>query len=367
MLSTAIDRRTFLALLGSAAVVPAGAAEAAGEELFVGARIAGDRAEVAVFDATGHDRLVLPVESRRHSFAIDAPRRRAVAFGRAPGRHAIAFDIDGGEEPVAVMAPHDRHFFGHGAFTPDGRLMLASECDFAAGRGVTGVYDTGAGFRRIGEFDSGGIGPHEIALLPDGRTLVVANGGILTHPDYPRMKLNLGSMKPNLAYVDVETGEVVESVALEKSLSQLSIRHVAADSAGTVWFGCQWEGAGDEQPALVGRHRRGREPELIGAPAETLRAMRGYVGAIATDAGGGIVAASSPMGGVVAFWDASSGRALGMQAIDDCSAIAPLAAGRVMAGSGRGRLAGIGPKEETTLIAPGDGRPFWDNHIRRMG
>ncbi len=372
MRSTAIDRRSFLTLLSAAAVFPAGdagatARDAADEALFVGARIAGGDAQVAVIDEHGRDRLVLPVEARRHAFAVDAPRRRAVAFCRSPGRHAVGFDIDGKAEPVAITTPADRHFFGHGTFTPDGRLMLASECDFSAGRGVTGVYDVEAGYRRIAEFDSGGVGPHEIVMLADGRTLCVANGGILTHPDYPRMKLNLTSMKPNLAYVDTATGEVVERVELDPALHQLSIRHVVADAAGAVWFGCQWEGPEDVRPPLVGRHVRGRKPELFAAPQATLRAMRGYVGAVAVDTSGGIVAASSPMGGVVVFWDAATGRWLGEQQIADCSAIAPLSTGRVLAGGGRGRLAALAPGKEATLVAAGGGRPMWDNHIRRVG
>lgn len=35
-----------------------------------------------------------------------------------------------------------------------------------------------------------------MALMPDGRTLVVANGGIETRPDYPRAKRNVRTMAP---------------------------------------------------------------------------------------------------------------------------------------------------------------------------
>ncbi|PAX95204.1 Tat pathway signal protein, partial [Bordetella pertussis] len=38
-------------------------------------------------------------------------------------------------------------------------------------------------------FDTAGIGPHEALLLPDGKTVCVANGGILTHPDYGKLEL----------------------------------------------------------------------------------------------------------------------------------------------------------------------------------
>jgi hypothetical protein len=76
-----IDRRTFLALLGATAF-PATPQAAEGEPLFLGARMAAGAYQVAVIDERGRDRLVLQVEARGHSFAIDAPRRRAVAFAR---------------------------------------------------------------------------------------------------------------------------------------------------------------------------------------------------------------------------------------------------------------------------------------------
>src|SRR5690606_35473613 len=185
--STAIDRRTFLALAG-ASLLPARLARADEQALFLGARLNGDKFEAAVVDAAGTDRLVLPLEARGHSFAIDLPRGRAVAFARSPGRFAVAFDVGGRTEPVAIAAAPGRHFFGHGIFTPDGRLMLATESDYDGERGVTGIYDATNGFRRIGELDTAGIGPHEVLLMPDGRTACVANGGILTHPDYDRLK-----------------------------------------------------------------------------------------------------------------------------------------------------------------------------------
>src|SRR5690606_41790368 len=99
------------------------------------------------------------------------------------------------EPPTPLQAAQGRHFFGHGVFLPDGQRMVATENHYEAGYGVLGVYDTspGGNFRRIGEFETGGIGPHEAVLLNDGRTVCVANGGILTHPDYGKLELNLRS------------------------------------------------------------------------------------------------------------------------------------------------------------------------------
>lgn len=365
MRSMEIDRRTFLALLGATVFQPA-AALGAEEALFLAARMRGGGYEVAVIDAAGRDRLALPVEARGHSFAIDAPRRRVVAFARQPGRYAVAFNVDGKTEPQAIAAHPDRHFFGHGIFTPDGRLMLASESDYEAGRGVTGIYDATDGFRRIGEFPTGGIGPHEIVLMPDGKTACIANGGILTHPDYDRLKLNIDTMKPSLSYIDLQSGEIVEQMTLSPELHQLSIRHLTIDAPGTVWFGCQYEGDPLDRPPLVGRHRRGREPELFPGPAGTLRSLDNYIGSMAIDLAGEIVATSSPRGGLIVFWDASTGRCIGQKQLADGCGVAPFRPGEILATSGRGTVEVLDPSTSLGSAVRTDQNIGWDNHLRRI-
>ncbi len=42
--------------------------------------------------------------------------------------------------------------------------------------------------------------------MPGGRRLVVANGGLRTHPDTGRETLNPDDMSPNLALIDLATG-----------------------------------------------------------------------------------------------------------------------------------------------------------------
>src|SRR5438552_1061500 len=78
----------------------------------------------------------------------------------------------------------------HGAFSADGSLLYATENDNLTGSGLIGIYDATAGYRRLGEMSSRGIGPHDLALMPDGMTLAVANGGLRTLPESGREVLN---------------------------------------------------------------------------------------------------------------------------------------------------------------------------------
>ena len=71
---------------------------------------------------------------------------------------------------------------------------------------------------------------------------MVANGGIDTHPESGRTKLNIATMAPNLAYLNA--GEVIEAVTLPQEMHKNSIRHLAVDNQGQVAFGMQWQGDG---------------------------------------------------------------------------------------------------------------------------
>jgi len=320
--------------------------------------------DAVVIDARGRDIAARPLPDRGHSFAIDTARRRAVVFGRQPGFFALAFDLADGSPLGSLPLPEDRHFFGHGVFSADGALLYATENDWASGRGVLGVYDArpGLAWQRLGEIDTGGIGPHEVVLLADGRTLCVANGGLLVHPDFGKEPLNLATMKSSLALVDARDGRLLENHVLAPELFQLSIRHLAVDAMGTVWFACQHQGPATEQPPLVGRYRRGQAPQLLSAPPPLLRELRNYVGSIA--AGREVIATSSPVGGHVAYWRVTDGHCLGTATRPDGCGVAAMEDGRFLLSDGFGGLAATAPgREQETLLAPSR-ELSWDNHLR---
>ena len=242
---------------------------------------------VSGFAADGVRFLDLPLPGRGHSFAVRPDGRAAVHFARRPGRFALVLDLAQGAIEQGVETPGGRHFYGHGVFGQDGRLLYATENDFDGERGVIGVYDADSGYERVGEFMSHGIGPHEIALLSDGQTLVVANGGIATHPDLPRVKLNLPIMAPSLCHIDRQSGTLLQELTLDPALHRLSIRHLAVGPADTVAVAMQYEGPAHHRVPLVGLQRSGGALHLLRGPPAVLRAMKNYCGSVCFDASGG--------------------------------------------------------------------------------
>ena len=289
-----------------------------------------------------------------------------VVFARRPGTFALVVDARTGAVGARITSPAGRHFQGHGVFTDDGRILFAAENHFAAGRGIVGVYDATAGYVRVGEIDAHGIGTHDLALMADGSTLALANGGILTHPDTGRAKLNLATMRPSLAYVDVRSGRLLADYRLADELHQLSIRHMAVNRTGTVVVVFQYEGAKTRLVPLVGVHAGEDRIVLPTAPAAVTAHMRHYCGSVAFEDGGRYFAVTSPRGNVATFWDATQRRFVGQSEIADvCGAAGSGRDGRFYLSSGAGGVvetAGAG-KAVRKFGADWLGRDKWDNHL----
>lgn len=313
-----INRRTLLASAGAAFLAslhPAQAAQLAGaSSLFVSAFMDSNRQYgFAILDEKGSLIYRHTMPARAHGFAWSPQLSRAVAFARRPGNFAIAFDPADADEPVLFHAPEGRHFYGHGVFSAGGQLLYATENDFEAGQGRVGIYDASSGFRRIGEIDSHGIGPHEMILLRDGVTLVVANGGIRTHPDFGRQKLNLAEMESSIAMIDSRTGDLIAKHVLPLTHRRMSLRHMVHAGDGTLWIGGQFEGDPASAPSPVYRMGKDGETRTIELPARAGRLLSGYVGAVAIASEGRLAGFSSPRGGGVVVLDTQTGNVVSMQ------------------------------------------------------
>lgn len=300
------DRRGFLAGLLASGLAPAASWAEAGSPAYLTAAREASGAHVLVGLSDRLDdlfRIALP--ARGHAAAAHPHLPHAVAFARRPGLFALVIDCRDGSVVGRLATPDNRHFHGHGVFSRDGARLFTTENDYAMARGVIGIWDVEAGYARIGEIDSGGIGPHDMALMPDGQTLLVANGGIETHPDSGRTKLNIPTMQPNLTYLSGT--DIIDQMALPGALRRNSIRHLSVRQDGLVAFAMQWQGDVQDGVPLAGTHRPGEAPSLLTAAQPKWREMQGYAGSIAFSRAGDRIGVTSPRGGLFLIFDADSG------------------------------------------------------------
>ncbi|RBW58700.1 DUF1513 domain-containing protein [Ruegeria sp. A3M17] len=352
------NRRRFLAGLAAASLAPMRGWSAVGAPDYLAAALFPDGTyRLAGIDAGGDILFSLPLPARGHAAAAHPHHAQAVAFARRPGTFAIIIDCATGTQTALLEAPKDRHFYGHGVFSTDGTRLFTTENNYETGEGVIGVWDTDS-YARLGEFASGGVGPHDMRLMPDGRTLVVANGGIETHPETGRTKLNLPVMQPRLSYLD-QNGRVLEQVELPQALHKNSIRHLAVRSDSLVGFAMQWQGDTSQHPPLLGLHRRGENPRLLSAPDAYQSTLQGYAGSIAFSGDGETVAITCPRGNALHRFRVADGQLDGIFPYEDVCGLGTAPNGFVFT-TGTGVIGNV-TTSKTRISARLDCQ--WDNHL----
>ncbi|MEP4768856.1 MAG: DUF1513 domain-containing protein [Roseibium sp.] len=374
--ATAFSRRSFLAALGGFAAVPVFSRSPLAENLFADSLSADTplfasafKAEngsfgIGILNDLGQVLAKISLPGRGHGIAISPDRSRFVAFARRPGTFAIVVRPFNSAEPEVLVSEPGRHFYGHGCFSADGQVLYAVENDFEAARGMIGVYDmSGLETRRIGEIETYGIGPHDILLSQDGETLIVANGGIETHPDKGREKLNLDTMAPSVVYLDRSSGDLLATHQLDGTLHRLSLRHMALDAKGCAWVGGQFQGDDAELPPLVAVMSRDEAPSFASLPENATAGLQNYIGSVTATADGTVIATSAPRGGKTLFWKADTGDYLGYQVIPDGCGVAPIDQGSFLISDGNGGLSYVSePSEPAEILARPPGIA-WDNHM----
>jgi hypothetical protein len=191
-----------------------------------------------------------------------------------------------------------------------------------------------------------------MTVLPDGRTMLIANGGLETHPDFGRTVLNIATMRPNLAFVDLADYSILSVHELAANLHKLSIRHLAMTEDGTTWFASQNQGDIHEPLPLAGSISPDGDIRLLDLPEDDLRLMRGYIGSVAFNTRSGSVVFTSPQGNVAFEVECASGALRGRVDLPDVCGAADRGQGFLLS-SGLGVL----DDRQTTLS--------WDNHIVR--
>lgn len=367
------NRRRFCQLLGSAFLLPsllsepvlAGANKSQTQPLFASA--AQDRDgnyHLYLIGEQGDVLLDHPLLGRAHHTEAHPTRPLLACTARRPGRFIDIIDHQEHQLIKRIHAEAGRHFFGHSIFTEDGRWLITTENELSTGQGRIVIRSLADDYAIIADYPSHGIGPHELIQQSSSSVLVVANGGILTHPDHGREKLNLESMQPSLVRLDINSGELLEQQMLPAELHQLSIRHIDTNSAGITAIALQYQGDIGHNPPLVAIHHPGQALELISAPEPINLAMKGYCGSVRCDHSGRFAAVSAPRGDLISFWDLHEKQFISsIKSRDGCGLTATANDSEFIISAGTGRCIKHNLKTGHTSRLHQTIKTAWDNHL----
>jgi hypothetical protein len=301
-----INRRHLLALAGALGVLPTlGRAASAPDAavLRIGASWRGPKANDPHFAgvlAADWERQTLevlyavPLPTRPHGLLAEADGGLLVA-GVRPGAWLLRCDGQGKVSRQINLSDDNSsvRLNGHAAARHDGRVIYTTETDYASGHGKIGVRDRQS-LRKIDEWDSHGVEPHQLLLDQDGQ-LMVANGGV--RRTITDQKYDLERMDSSLVRLDGRSGQLLRQWKLEDP--RLSLRHLAWSHSPTrnrTYLGVAM------QSEHADATQRAQAPVLAVLDGDELRIPTqkndgfGYAGDIAGAYNGGFVLSSNKAG-----------------------------------------------------------------------
>jgi hypothetical protein len=312
----------------------------------------------------GRQVFATEVAQRCHDIVQHPGQPIALFVARRPGTESYLLDLRDGRLLQTVHTPADRHFYGHAVIHKSGEWLYTTENDTRdPGRGLLGIYRfDGPNLQRTGEIETHGIGPHQVSWLPDGETLVVANGGIRTEAE-SRVDMNLHAMQPSLVLLH-RNGTLISNEALPQAMN--SVRHLAIADDGTILACQQFMGDAGQIAPLLAIKRPGGAFMAFAVADEQLQSMAHYTASVAVHNAQRLVAVTAPRANRFFIWDLDTAAVRLDASLPDCAGVAAVRDGFVVtSGQGRCRYYDCRPHTPvaTALELPSGG---WDNHLYAM-
>ncbi|PCI07631.1 MAG: hypothetical protein COB77_04195 [Gammaproteobacteria bacterium] len=322
MKNATINRRQFIASILAAGITPkllASQVSAYSNEYLVSAQgIDANHYSITSVNQSANSIQTALTQFRGHGLAQNPAKPDSIIlFARRPGRQGIELSLSTGEIKHTFDHANNRNLQGHGCFSADGKLLFTAETDSITGEGKIAIRDT-QDYKQLSEIDSYGIGPHEIKLMPDGKTLVVANGGIHTRPESGRKKLNLQSMQSSLVYIDLASAKKLDTFQVAEP--KASIRHLDVANDGTVALAMQVQREATNHYDIVplaAIHKPNKTILLLEKPSIVIEKLHDYLGSVAINNASRIAGFTSPKGNLVAFWNIDNGEFSGYHQFND--------------------------------------------------
>ena len=163
----------------------------------------------------------VPLPSRPHGLMAEADGGLLVCSAR-PGTWMLRCDGQGKVVTrIDVQGEGECRLGGHIIASADGEQLYTTETDFSTGKGKIGVRERRS-LRKIAEWDTHGLDPHQLLLDAHGH-LFVANGGIPRTPS--DRKFDIHRMDASLVHIDTSKGSLLGKWKVDDA--RLSLRHMA--------------------------------------------------------------------------------------------------------------------------------------------
>lgn len=263
---------------------------------------------VLAFDPKGNVRADFTVNDEVHLACFSPDLKHILVCSRIPGAALTLYDFDG-KLIASALPPNHQHFEGHAVFSDDSQFIYATASNYQTTSGKL-LKLKADDLSVINEFDSGGIGPHELVWqtsttsnrTTSNRTvLAIANTGVKTHPDSGRKPLNIDDIHSNVSLFDTQQQTIIHQWFVNQDA--LTARHLDALPNGDLMIGCQYK-KDDQYPVVIAlaRPEQNRLSFSDNQPGAFHFKMQGYSASV-TAFGDSRALITNPRGHLISQWN----------------------------------------------------------------
>ncbi|WP_444995908.1 DUF1513 domain-containing protein [Aliikangiella sp. IMCC44359] len=234
-------------------------------------------------------RDLTPMVFLAHGIHRNPTNKNQLAIFEKKGPHACEYDLSSRKITRSIPKINNRYFYGHGAYSLDGKILFSTETELTGLNGLIGIRNS-SDLTYLGEFPSYGKEPHECKLIDNGKTLVVTNGGG-----------DKNGEPPSVTYIDVNSQKLIEKVELTRA--ELNTGHLAIGEKGDlVVVSAPRAGLGKEHLGGVSIRPKGQRLESISNPEAVTQKMLGEALSVSIHNKKRIAVVTHPDGNMVTFW-----------------------------------------------------------------
>ena len=222
-----------------------------------------------------------------HGIAVDPlnPSRIIVCEKIGPG--AALVDLQALSVIQPITSPNNRWFYGHCAFSADGKTIYTTETYQKDKRGAIVERDA-ITLEELGEFPSFGESPHECQLLDSGNTMAVTNGGG-----------NMNGGLPNISYIDVNSRELTRQ---EKPTTRaLNTGHFYTSSDQDLVVASAPRDGNKLGLGGISIQPYGKAMKTVSSPKKVVSQMRGE--SLSVTIHNDVALVTHPDGNMISFWN----------------------------------------------------------------
>lgn len=307
-----MKRRDFLIGMAGAAGLAAGAGafvlrSPADDDLAV---VTGNLRQFIRYSLTDGTRLAIPTNTIAHSFTRLPEAGELVLGVEKSGPMMTLVDFGKGQVVGDVRAPPNRFYYGHVCPTADGRGLYSTQIDHVTGQGYLVLYDTRT-FAVAKEWNLSPGGNHDIAWMPDGRTLAITTSGVaFPNEEYGKPKPKAVRVAPSrVVFFDTVAEKTVKTWDHDDARTILGHLRVGADGRVHL-ITTMFDGSGGPGAGAVLVASMTEPPREWKVPEEVRAGMKGELLSVVIDERAGLLAATNPDGGKLLQFDLRDGKFL---------------------------------------------------------